>query len=634
MTLTGTRGTAGIRVNDETTTTKTKTETNKKEWIRGVNLGGWLVLERFITPYFFALTTCHINGDFRFYPHQIDAPPTTSPLYKSMPMPINLNPDLDPDLLSNNSNVTTTTTTTSSSSSSVACQPILPYPVDEWTLTSSFPDPNIAKQYLQIHYENFVKREDITKLRQNGVTHVRVPLGHWILEHDDDTLTDPHPNPNSPNVVGPKKEPYVSGGWPYFLRLVQWCREEGIQVWPDIHTAPGSQNGFDNSGHTLPIPTCHGWDMDNSTATTFNSSSNNFINGLSSNAWKSLQAITNVTKAISKYNLTDVVTGFGILNEPFVNCDMTEMRKFDNLAYDIVRKNMGEQTSIYIGDMFNSSLWNDGWWTDDKYKGTYLDSHYYHVFDERPRGMSPRQHIALVCQKNHRETIGCCYDDEEKMTIPSSGISRIVGEWSASFDTLVFVKLDDVMDAIHKTGVALEFDRQISPERQDFLRHFVEAQMVAYEAQPTGVSEGWFYWTFKMEGGAFAEWDFLRGIEEGWMPPIPPPNVNSMDLYGTCEDIIFKTKDDMSIVHEFPDKSSLDLSNWQGFPIDDDVVVSHGASLLSSDDNDDDNASAETKGEVVIYVIGSIALFLIYWTMCRRRGNNTRTSGGGYQELK
>ena len=31
--------------------------------------------------------------------------------------------------------------------------------------------------------------------------------------------------------------------------MVGWCKEEGIQVWPDLHTAPGSQNGFDNSGH-------------------------------------------------------------------------------------------------------------------------------------------------------------------------------------------------------------------------------------------------------------------------------------------------------------------------------------------------------------------------------------------------
>ena len=58
------------------------------------------------------------------------------------------------------------------------------------------------------------------------------------------------------------------------------------------------------------------------------------------------------------------------------------------------------------------------------------------------------------------------------------------------------------------TGTAAEFNRQISPDRKKFLKNFVEAQMVAYEssADHPGVSSGWFYWTLKMEGGAFAEW--------------------------------------------------------------------------------------------------------------------------------
>ena len=48
-------------------------------------------------------------------------------------------------------------------------------------------------------------------------------------------------------------------------------------------------------------------------------------------------------------------------------------------------------------------------------------------------------------------------------------------------------------------GVAPEFDRVISPDRQDFLENFVKAQMVTFEAANVGVSRGWFYWTFKME---------------------------------------------------------------------------------------------------------------------------------------
>jgi hypothetical protein len=154
--------------------------------------------------------------------------------------------------------------------------------------------------------------------------------------------------------------------------------------------------------------------------------------------------------------------------------------------------------------------------------------HLFPVFDERPRHISPRQHIALVCQHNHRDTVACCYEDQIKKSEPSKGISRIIGEWSASFDTLVSDKLDVVMAGIasngtldifvwkiylfsivitssslqimfHFIGIAAEFDRQISPKRQAFLRNFVEAQMVTYEAVDAGVSSGWFYWTFKME---------------------------------------------------------------------------------------------------------------------------------------
>lgn len=90
----------------------------------------------------------------------------------------------------------------------------------------------------------------------------------------------------------------------------------------------------------------------------------------------------------------------------------------------------------------------------------FLDSSHFHsiqteralVFDERPRHLSPRQHIALVCQHNHHDTVACCYEDAQNKTIPSKGISRLIGEWSASFDTLVCDKLDDVMKGIAKNG--------------------------------------------------------------------------------------------------------------------------------------------------------------------------------------
>jgi len=305
--------------------------TPHKPWIRGVNIGGWLVLERFITPYFFAITDCHLRGDFHFYPGQIDAPPSSSPLYKPMTK----------EALSK-------------------CKPVQPYPVEEYTLTNAFSDKDIARAYMTIHWDNFVKNEDIKRLKKGGVTHIRVPLGHWIM---GDIRDD---------------EPWVDGGWFYFQRLVSWCREENIQVWPDIHTAPGSQNGFDNSGLLLNEPTCHGWDMDNASAIDSGSYSSLDEIVLSDNVLRSLKALDDITSAIARDNMTDVVTGMGILNEPFANCNPGVIRMFDNKALDIVRRNMGEETNIYIGDTFNATKFNDGFWTAQQYSGTFLDSHYYH----------------------------------------------------------------------------------------------------------------------------------------------------------------------------------------------------------------------------------------------------------------
>jgi hypothetical protein len=75
-----------------------------------------------------------------------------------------------------------------------------------------------------------------------------------------------------------------------------------------------------------------------------------------------------------------------------------------------------------------------------------------------------------------------------------------------------------------------------------------------------------------MEGGAFAEWDFLRGVTEGWIPQLPAPDVDSESVFGTCHEIAMATAGDMTIVQEYPDPKTTDT--WLGPPIDDDYVIS------------------------------------------------------------
>lgn len=40
----------------------------------------------------------------------------------------------------------------------------------------------------------------------------------------------------------------MQGQLEYMERAISWSAAAGLKVWIDLHGAPGSQNGFDNSG--------------------------------------------------------------------------------------------------------------------------------------------------------------------------------------------------------------------------------------------------------------------------------------------------------------------------------------------------------------------------------------------------
>ena len=340
----------------------------------------------------------------------------------------------------------------------------------------------------------------------------------------------------------------------------------------------------DNSGEALVKATCEGWS--NSTE----------------NVQASLHYLSEITQGIVDAGLDDVVTGFGLLNEPFADCDLGVYSQFMEDGLQIVRNVLGDSTAAYVSDMFQETKFNNGtWWLEeDAYANTYLDSHYYQVFDAATRALSPRQHIAFTCENQYRRATSCCYEDAVQQldfhdgtgggnSIPSKGVSRMVGEWSASYDILPAARISEIMARIAKEGHAPYMDRQLSLPRQAFLRNFVEGQIVTFEAAgeadigsaaaTASTKAAWFYWTFKMEGGAFAEWDFLRGVSDGWIPPMVDPSIPSQDVFGSCLDVLFRTDDSMDAIDMFPDADHIPWAEHTEI-IDDDVVLSHGKSIF------------------------------------------------------
>jgi len=122
--------------------------------------------------------------------------------------------------------------------------------VDEYTWRSAPAGTNDRQGLLQDHWDTWVQRGHLEDLQAAGITHLRVPVGYWYWDVAEG-------------------EPFASdaalfpGALAKLIILVnEWCAELGLKVLVDLHTGPGSQNGFDNSGKRGPIGLLEGGNVD------------------------------------------------------------------------------------------------------------------------------------------------------------------------------------------------------------------------------------------------------------------------------------------------------------------------------------------------------------------------------------
>mmetsp|Transcript_32267 Transcript_32267/g.74124 ORF Transcript_32267/g.74124 Transcript_32267/m.74124 type:complete len:633 (-) Transcript_32267:523-2421(-) len=531
----------------ETTKAEVDPPQNGFNWIRGVNLNGWLVLKRYITPYLFAVTTCDIAGNFCLYPGQPSVPlmnGTTLALppcdYAKCP-PV-MKPGIDP----------------------ATGEEVQDFPQDEFTLMGTFKDnSNAAREYMTLHYDSFVTREDIAVLKESGVTHLRVPFGHWLVGDVADFVNATEKDKVS-IMVGPWV-PYL--GWFYLLRLIGWCRAEGLQVWMEMDQVPG-------------------WDRPGTDCGTWSSVKDNVV--------LTMAVAEKFIGLMQRDGLDDVITGMTLLPNdlggatPTEYCDIGIVEAYYNDSLALIRDLAGPEFTVTVGPAgIDPVVWNqDHIWQNRTYVNTFMESDYTQVYAPELRELSPRQHIAYACQLAMKNYTECCWADYINGTgpaIPALGISRLVGKWSAAYDTDVDAKTFQIMQAIAANGSNPEYDRELSQAQEDFLQPYVKAQMVAYELAATGISKGWFFETMKTEGGSFLEWDYIRGFENGWIPHLPDPAASSESVFGTCQSLLFETDDSMDIVNPFP--ATLEPGE-QNVIIDDDVVLSHGESLPQEEKDD------------------------------------------------
>ena len=249
--------------------------------------------------------------------------------------------------------------------------------VDEYTLGEKL-GYDAAYGVLKPHWDSWVQLGDFQKIQQSGFNLVRIPIGYWAYD-----------NSNSP---------YVTGAAPYLDAAIDWARQTGLKVIIDLHGAPGSQNGFDNSGQLLPKPL---WQQGNTVQQT-------------------LAVLETMQTKYGASSYDDVVAGIELLNEPLSSeLNFDELKQFERDGFGQQRA-VSQSRVVVIQDGFQPPSSYNGFLSpsDNNAYNVALDHHEYQVFTDELVAMQPWQHRQYVC--NHAST----YTGADKWTF--------IGEWSAA----------------------------------------------------------------------------------------------------------------------------------------------------------------------------------------------------------
>lgn len=170
--------------------------------------------------------------------------------------------------------------------------------VDEYTFGAKYGSEEAAKR-LQPHWNTWITEDDFATIATYGLNHVRIPIGYWAIDVS-------------------QGEPYPQGQYPYLFKAVAWAAKHGLKVMIDLHGAPGSQNGFDNSGRRGSV----NWHKDKQ------------------NVDRTRKVLQKITEDFDKPEFAGVVTSIELLNEPagFVGQDMVNtVKQFYYDGYGQVR---------------------------------------------------------------------------------------------------------------------------------------------------------------------------------------------------------------------------------------------------------------------------------------------------------
>lgn len=369
---------------------------DKAQEIRGVNLGNWLVLEKWMNPGLFAGTDAE----------------------------------------------------------------------DEYHLARALPAEQYAER-MHIHRAEYITERDFALLAELGVNAVRIPVPFFLFGD---------------------RPPYI-GCVEQLDAVFDWAEKWGLRILIDLHTVPGSQNGFDNGGI---CGVCRWAAMP-----------------------QEVDFVLNLLERIAKrYGQRPALWGIQPLNEPITTALLGEapweqsgvalrypardaelaqgsaaipmafLQWFYQQAYQRLRRYLPVDKAVVLHDAFCLNSWKE-FLQSGCYENVVLDAHLYLSSVE----MAGCEQTPEGYSKAIRENFG------RSIREVSAYAPVLCGEWC----------LDNALARSMPRGAA-----------QDALYRMLAQTQLETWAQGVGS----FYWSYKLlnQEPQLASWDFLHCVCSGWLP--------------------------------------------------------------------------------------------------------------------
>ena len=342
-------------------------------------------------------------------------------------------------------------------------------------------NPAELKEKMKEHRDTFITEQDFAFIKEQGIWLLRIPVPYFIFGD----------------------RPPFNGCVEYLDKAFDWAEKYGLQILIDLHTVPGSQNGYDNGGLTGVCKWCK-------------------------NPEEVEFALTVLERLAKRYGQRQGLYGIEVLNEPISflvyatapstgkAVDKEEakgsgyvplpfLENFYRNAYRRLRKILSENKTIVFHDGFRLRHWGK-FFRKEHMKNVVLDTHIYIFAMESfvPIHMPWVYQIYIKSQQRLIERI-------------QRDVPVVVGEWC------ICNKYAE--KAVSGKSAEKSSDRSAQAAAQDELRKKRYLEIAAMQLQAWESGAGWIYWSYQFKPNRKEpldekwkeSWDFSRCVENGWI---------------------------------------------------------------------------------------------------------------------